>query len=98
MEHAAVLLEDYRPLCESLEWQLGQLYYAKAGHNAFLSGEIPYLVNNSGVLSIIAAELLFESLLDREAKGLLSPRIVALEPAVGSGLFARGFLRVFERI
>ena len=98
MERATVLLEDFRPLCESLEWQLGQLYYAKSGHQAFLSGGIPYLVNNSGVLSTIAAELFFESLLEREGKGLLGPRLLALEPAVGSGLFARGFLRVFERI
>ena len=97
-EHATVLVEDFRPLCESLEWQLGQLYYAKAGHKAFLSGNIPYLVNNSGVLSTIAAELFFDSLLEREAKGLLGARMVALEPAVGSGLFARGLLRVFERI
>jgi tetratricopeptide (TPR) repeat protein len=93
-----IVVEDYRPICQSLDWQLGQLYFEREGHRSFLDGSVPYLVNNDGFLSTRAAELLYEGVSEREARDGAVNRVMALELGVGSGLFARGFLRAFERI
>jgi hypothetical protein len=56
-----VLLQDFRPLRESLEWQLGQHYYLESGNKGFIadSAPIPFMINNDGNLSAKAADLLF---------------------------------------
>jgi tetratricopeptide (TPR) repeat protein len=90
------IIQDFRPLAESLDWELGQLYWNEQGSRAFLSGDVPYLINNDGVLSWNAAEVFFESLVAADREGRLEPRILALEVGVGLGLFARFFLDVFR--
>src|SRR6187549_1327698 len=60
----ARILEEFRPLCESLEWRLAQLYWRRAGALPFAENEVPFLVNNSGRLSEAAARLLLASCLE----------------------------------
>jgi hypothetical protein len=50
---------------------------------------VPFVVNNNGRLSETAAALLFENCLE---PGPPDGRIAVLEPAAGTGLFARYFL------
>lgn len=92
-----VVLQPYRPLCQSLDWELGQLFYIKNGNRGFLDGEVPYLVNSDGVLSARAASLFFRSLEERK-RGSDKADVRVLELGGGSCLFARGFLKAFERI
>jgi len=53
------IIEDFRPLAESLEWDLGQRYLRERGSKAFLSdtSPVPFVINNDGVLSRQAGEL-----------------------------------------
>src|ERR1700722_8762199 len=55
------VIEDFRPLSDSLEWDLGQRYLRERGSRAFLSdtSPVPFVINNDGVLSRQAAELFF---------------------------------------
>ncbi len=91
-----VILQDFRPIAESLDWELGQLYYKLRGSQVFLSGEVPFLVNNDGFLSANAAEVFFQNLADAECAGAPETPIVALELGAGLGLFARYFLDAFR--
>jgi len=92
-----IVLEEFRPLAESLDWELGQLYYKLRGSQAFLSRDVPYVVTNDGFLSSLAAHVLFDSLTGEERRGALDSRteIRVLEVGAGLGLFCRLFLDAF---
>jgi tetratricopeptide (TPR) repeat protein len=83
-------------MASSADWELGQLYWDERGSDAFLSDEVPYIINNDGNLSWNAAEVFFVSLVAAEERGTLEPQIFALELGIGLGLFARYFLDVFR--
>jgi tetratricopeptide (TPR) repeat protein len=89
-----LVVQDFKPLAESLEWELGQLYLRERGNQAFIGDAepVPWIINNDGNLSINAAEVFFTSLLSAERDGTLEPDIFVLELGIGVGLFARFFL------
>ncbi len=93
-----IVLQDFCPLAESIEWQLGQRYWQERGSRAFLSDArpVPYIINNDGTLSQHAAEVLFASLTAADEAGTLEPEISVLELGIGVGLFARYFLDAFR--
>ncbi|MGH9629388.1 MAG: SAM-dependent methyltransferase [Bryobacteraceae bacterium] len=90
------LIQDFRPLEESLDWRLGQTFYQHRGSHAFLSGDVPYTINNDGYLSQQAAELLFTSLAASEADTPSGQPIHVIEFGAGIGIFARLFLDCFR--
>jgi tetratricopeptide (TPR) repeat protein len=92
------LIQDFVPLADSLEWQLGQLYLRERGNKAFISdaSPVPFVINNDGILSKNAAEVFFASLAEAENVGPLEPEIYVLELGIGVGLFARYFLDSFR--
>src|SRR4051812_32528052 len=49
------VLQEYRPLTRSLEWELSALYWRLSGVLPFSEGEVPFIVNNTGALSENAA-------------------------------------------
>ena len=87
------LVEDYRPVAQSLEWQLARLAWNREGVDLFADGNVPYLVNNNGLLSADAAAVLFANC---EEAGPAEAPIRVLELGAGSGLFARYFLDEFR--
>jgi len=89
------MIEDYRPLAESLEWQLASLHWMQEGVLPFAQSGVPYLVNNDGLLSANSAALLFANCVEA-APG--EGRIVVLELGAGTGLFARYFLDEFRHL
>jgi tetratricopeptide (TPR) repeat protein len=93
-----ILIQDYRPLAESLEWRLGQHYYQQMGNQGFVAGNkpVPYRINNDGGLSHKAADLAFTALEASERAGALEDRIFVLEMGIGVGLFAKFFLDIFR--
>jgi len=88
------ILEDHRPVAESLEWRLAALHWTRAGVLPFADQDVPYIVNNSGRLSVNAAVLLFEHLEEVRPQG----RITVLELGAGTGLFARYLIDAFTAI
>ncbi|HSS98498.1 MAG TPA: hypothetical protein VLK33_15785, partial [Terriglobales bacterium] len=58
------VIEDFTPLADSIEWDLGQQYLRQRGSKAFISdtSPVPFVINNDGVLSCQAAEVFFISL------------------------------------
>ncbi len=92
------VIQDFRPLADSIEWHLGQSYWQARGARAFLSDAdaVPYLPNNDGIRSRKAAEVLFASLVAAHEAGTLPNQVVTLELGIGVGLFARYFLDAFR--
>jgi tetratricopeptide (TPR) repeat protein len=94
------VVQDFVPLSESLEWELGQWYLRDRGNKAFISdaSPVPFVINNDGNLSRKAAEVFFASLLEAEREGTLESDLFVLELGIGVGLFARYFLDHFEEL
>jgi tetratricopeptide (TPR) repeat protein len=92
------VVQDFVPLADSLEWELGQEYLRERGNKAFISdaSPVPFVVNNDGNLSRNAAEVFFTSLVEADKAGTLEPDIHVLELGIGVGLFARFFLDHFQ--
>lgn len=88
------MIQDFRPLRQSLEWQLGQHAWMTQGARTFSESGVPYIVNNSGTLSASAARLLLSRLDEVPAAG----PIRLLELGAGSGLFARYLLDELQRL
>lgn len=93
-------VQDFVPLAESLEWELGQEYLRDRGNKAFISdaSPVPFVINNDGTLSHNAAEVFFTSLVEAENAGTLEEDIFVLELGIGVGLFARFFLDQFKAL
>jgi hypothetical protein len=97
-QSSRAVIQDFVPLAQSLEWQLGQEYLRQRGNKAFLSdaSPVPFVINNDGTLSRNAAEVFFASLADAEERGPLEDELFVLELGIGVGLFARYFLDAFR--
>src|SRR5689334_14516633 len=97
-QSSRLVIQDFVPLAESLEWQLGQEYLRQRGNKAFLSDAhpVPFVVNNDGSLSYNAAEVFFASVQAAEKDGVLPDDLFVLELGIGVGLFARYFLDAFR--
>jgi tetratricopeptide (TPR) repeat protein len=89
------ILQDFRPIAQSLEWQISELYWAKQGVAPFVRSEVPFIINNNGRLSEDAAVLLFANCLETQTT---NGPIRVLELGAGTGLFARYFLNSFRDI
>src|SRR5262245_46298533 len=94
------VIQEYCPLAESLEWELGQQYFRERGNKAFIGDTIPvpFLINNDGTLSRNAAEVFYTSCVEAENAAELEPDIFVLEIGIGVGLFARFFLDHFREL
>jgi tetratricopeptide (TPR) repeat protein len=94
------VIQEFVPLAESLEWELGQQYLRERGNKAFISdaSPVPFVINNDGTLSRNAAEVFFASLVDADKAGTLEDEIFVLELGIGVGLFARFFLDHFKEL
>ena len=92
------VIQDFCPLADSIEWELGQKYLQERGNRAFISDAVPvpFAINNDGNFSAHAAELLFTSLL--HDPHTLGDEIYVLEIGVGIGLFAKFFLDHFREL
>src|ERR1022692_3278889 len=75
------IVQDFVPLAESLEWELGGAYLRLRGNKAFLSDSapVPFIVNNDGALSRNAANVFFASLVAADKLGQLERDIYVLE-------------------
>jgi hypothetical protein len=97
-----IVIQDFVPLAESLEWLLGQQYLRDRGNKAFISdaSPVPYVCNNDGTLSYHSSAVFFQSLVEAEQAGELPPNeeIFVLELGIGVGLFARFFLDAFRQL
>ncbi len=93
----AVVLQDWTPIAGCLDFVLGQLAFQARGSQAFTTHEVPNLVNQGGLSAVRAADLLFASCADAEARGALEPEIVVVEMAMGLGLHALQCLDRFQR-
>ncbi len=82
------VLEEFRPLTQSLGWRLADLFWAEAGVRPFIENEVPFVVTSNGRLSDDAAAVLLANCADSRSDG----PVVVLELGAGTGLFARYFL------
>jgi hypothetical protein len=97
----ARVLEEFRPVAESLEWRLAEVHWRRAGALPFAENEVPFLVNNSGRMSEAAARLLLANCLEASTPGQDrqdDQPIVVLEFGAGSGLFALLLLNCFRTL
>jgi hypothetical protein len=90
----ARLVEDFRPLAESLDWRLAEQFWINSGTRGFVEEAVPYSSTSGGALSQEAAALLLVNCQENRPEG----PIVVLELCAGTGLFARLFLEAFQRL
>jgi hypothetical protein len=86
------VIEDFRPLQQSLLWRLSALYWNTAGIAPFIRNEAPFVITSNGRLSEDAAAVFFAS----RRNAASSAPIHVLELGAGCGLFARYFLDAFK--
>ena len=86
-----VVLEEPKPISQSLEWRLAARYWQHHGVAPFSDGSVPYIINNSGWAPRAAAEVLLAA-----GQSFEGPLIV-VEVAAGSGIFARQALDHIQR-
>jgi tetratricopeptide (TPR) repeat protein len=91
---AGHVLEEFRPLAESLPWRLSDRVWSTAGVTPFVEDEVPFIVTSNGRLSEDAAAVLLANCLESPPDG----PIVVLELGAGSGLFARYFVDAFRAL
>jgi hypothetical protein len=62
------VIQEFVPLADSLEWNLGQHYLKDRGNKAFISdaSPVPFVINNDGTLSRHAAEVFVASLMEAD--------------------------------
>lgn len=89
-----VTLQDFKPLSESLEWEISDAYWGEKGALPFAGDEVPFIVNNSGQLSDNAATILFTNCSEFQPTGT----ITVVELGAGSALFSKYFLDTFRAI
>lgn len=87
-----VTLQDFRPLTESLEWELSRRHWTERGLDSFVENRVPFLINNSGRLSHHCAAVLHANCIEHRPAG----EVAILELGAGLGLFARYFLDAFR--
>lgn len=65
------VIQDFRPLAESIEWELSRQYFEQRGSKAFVTGgdHVPFEINNNGNLSLNTAEVFFANLAAAEDAG-----------------------------
>jgi tetratricopeptide (TPR) repeat protein len=91
----AVVLHDWTPLTETLDWRLGKLAYQARGTRVFVNNEVPNLLHQGGLIPYRAAEVLLANFAEAHARGTLADEIVVVEPGMGLGLFA---VQVLDRL
>ncbi len=89
-----LLLQDFRPVAQSLEWELSKHSWAGEGVMQFVSGRVPFVINNNGHSSEAAARVLYASLLDTPPHSTFE----VVELGAGCGLFAKYFLKSFAEL
>jgi tetratricopeptide (TPR) repeat protein len=89
------IIQEFRPLVRSLEWELSDLYWSTQGVLPFARNDVPFVVNNDGRASENAAVVFFAYCLE-SSTGQNPIRV--LELGAGTGLFARYFLDSFRTI
>ena len=92
----AVVLHDWTPLTETLDWRLGKLAYQARGTSLFINNEVPNLLHQGGLIPYRAAEVLFANCAEAQASGTLDDEIIVVEPGMGMGLFAVQVLDRFK--
>jgi tetratricopeptide (TPR) repeat protein len=88
---AQLVVQDFRPLASSLEWELGRYSWSNEGLHQFASGRVPFIINNNGRFSEAAARVLFANLSEQPPGDVFE----IVELGAGCGLFAREFLNSF---
>src|SRR5262249_45435009 len=73
------VIQDYVPLADSIEWELGQRYWRERGSHAFLGDAVPFVINNDGQFSRHAAAVFFANVQAADAAGTLEPELFVLE-------------------
>jgi len=95
MSDNAVVLHDWVPLTDTLDWRLGKLAYQARGTQVFVNNEVPNLLHQGGLIPYRAAEVLLANFAEAQEQGTLADEIVVVEPGMGLGLFA---LQVLDRL
>ncbi|MBL8237065.1 MAG: hypothetical protein JNM66_06585 [Bryobacterales bacterium] len=86
------VVEDFRPVAESLEWRLSEAHWKVSGTQGFIEDSVPYASTSGGALAQAAAEVLLANCHEHPPDG----PVVVLELCAGTGLFARAFVDAFR--
>lgn len=88
------IVQDFRPLASSLEWELARYSWSSEGLDQFASDRVPFIINNNGRYSEAAAHVLFANLLEEPPGDVFE----IVELGAGCGLFVRDLLNSFAAL
>lgn len=91
-----VLLQDWAPLSQCLDWKLARSAWAISADELFEDQHVPNLTHDSGALSVRNARLLLRWCEEQAAAGTLPERITVVEIGMGTGLHLRYLLDHFR--
>ena len=85
-----IIVEDFVPYDQSVQWQLTQAYYEQRGIRAWTQGDLPFQATCNYPATRQHAGFLVDLVDALEAAGKLDPQdpIRVLELGAGSGVFA----------
>ena len=74
------VLQDFVPLADSIEWELGQQYLRDRGNKTFISdaSPVPFVVNNDGNLARNAANVVFTRVLEPDKGDDIVPDVTSV--------------------
>ncbi len=93
-----ILLQDWSPLSQCLDWKLGRIAWAISADQLFEDGRVPNLTHDSGTLSLRNARVLAAWCAEQAAGQALPDQIVVVELGMGTGLHLRYLLDHFQQI
>lgn len=93
-------LQPFVPFPQAIRWDIQAKYYGRKGLDAWLDNEVPTAITTNSFAALNNATLVFEAVMQQEARGALGPEdpVVVMEYGAGLGLFAYNFIRRFEQV
>ncbi len=97
-EDGALLLEDWTPMGQCLDWRAGLQTWAWQADQLFDEQKVPNLAHDSGAISRRNADVLAAWCAGQDAAGTLPDEIVLVELGMGTGLHLRFLLDRFQHL
>lgn len=97
-DDGAVLLEDWTPMGQCVDWRAGLQSWAWQADRLFNEQRVPNLAHDSGVISHRNASVLAAWCASHVEQGTLPESIVVMELGMGTGLHLRFLLDHFQKL
>ncbi len=93
-----VLLQDWVPVSQAIDWRLSRMAWQSSADVLFAEKRVPNRTHDSGALSLRNARILFAWCQEQHEAGSLPETVNLVELGMGTGLHLRLLLDHFQRL